>query len=185
MSSFGLSQIFPLLQPYNRGTKRLMRVSVFLLVILVVVLCAMWWISMSPARGMANRVHPGMTAQEVLDSGSGWISCTIRAVPPKVVPDAPLRYIEITNTAASDVATNSSSFPEDRPTRRWPSRRQFSNDLEHRIKSSGTPWEARFIFTGMMNRSDFTVTFGPDAKVTKVSTLHMQPAKPDTDPLAR
>jgi hypothetical protein len=145
----------------------------------------MWWVSMSSARGMASRIHQGMTAQEVMDSGSGWISCTIRALPPKVDSNHPVRYMEITNTASADVSTNSSSFPEDRPTRRWPSRRSFSSDLERRIRSSGLPWEATFVFTGMLNRSDFTVTFGPDAKVTKVSMLHMQPAKPDTDPLAR
>jgi hypothetical protein len=117
-----------------------------------------------------------------MDSGTGWISCSIHVVPPKGTND--LRHIEITSPASASVNTNSSSFPEDKPSRKWPSRRLFSNDLEHRIKTSNANWQARFVFTGVLSRSDFTVTFGPDAKVTDTTMLNIQPAAPTTDPLA-
>jgi hypothetical protein len=122
-----------------------------------------------------------MTVQEVMDSGSGWVSCSVRSVPAKVSSD--LHYIEITSPASASVNTNSSSYPEDKPSRKWTSRRQFSTDFERRIRSSGTPWQARFVFTGVMNRSEFTVTFGSDAKVSDVTMLNIQPAAPTTDPL--
>ncbi len=159
-----------------------MKVSLFLLVVAIVVLGFMWWVSMGPARGMISRVHPGMTAADVMDSGSGWISCTLRSEVPK---NGQLRFMAITSPAGSSVSTTSSTFPEDKPTHTWTTRRQFSGDLERRIRSSGTPWQAEFTFTGLLNRSSFTVTFGPDAKVSSVSLLHMEPAKPSTDPLAR
>lgn len=130
---------------------------------------------------MSSRVHRGMSVQEVMDTGSGWVSCTVKTVPPK--GSSNLRYIEITSPASAFVSTNSSSFPEDRPTRKWPTRRQFSNDLEHRIRTSNENWQARFVFTGILHRSDFTVTFGPDGKVNDVTLLHIQPAAPTSDPL--
>ncbi|HEU5403564.1 MAG TPA: hypothetical protein VFU86_19575 [Terriglobales bacterium] len=158
-----------------------MRVSVFLLTVAIVVLGLMWWISMGPARGMISRVHSGMSAADVMDSGSGWISCTLRGEASK---NGQLRFMAITSPAGSSVSTTSSTFPEDKPTRTWTTRRQFSNDLERRIRASGTPWEAEFTFTGFLNRSNFVVTFGPDAKVSSISMLHMEPARPNTDPLA-
>ncbi len=159
-----------------------MRVSVFLLTIGILVLGFMWWVSMGPARGMVSRVHAGMTPADVMDSGSGWISCTLRS---EAAKDGQLRFMAITSPAGSSVSTTSSTFPEDKPTRTWITRRQFSGDLERRIRSSGTPWRAEFTFTGLLNRSSFIVTFGPDAKVSSVSLLHMEPAKPNSDPLAR
>jgi hypothetical protein len=131
---------------------------------------------------MISRVHPGMTTQEVMDSGSGWISCTLRSDSTK---DAPLRYLAVTSPAGTAINTTSSTFPEDKPTRTWQTRRQFSNDLERRIRASGTTWEAKFVFTGVLSRSEFSITFGPDAKVKDISMLHMEPAKPSSDPLAR
>jgi hypothetical protein len=163
------------------GTNRLMRFVVFLVIVGLVVFGAVWWNSMAPARTMSSRVHRGMTVQEVMDSGHGWISCSIRTVPSK--GSSELRYMEITSPASASVNTNSSSFPEDKPSRKWPSRHQFSSDFDHRIRNSNAPWQARFVFTGVMNRSDFTVTFGPDAKVTDVTMLNIQPAAPTTDPL--
>jgi hypothetical protein len=131
---------------------------------------------------MISRVHPGMSVADVMDSGTGWISCTLRSEAPK---DRQLRFMAITSPAGSSVSTTSSTFPEDKPTHNWTTRRQFSADVERRIRASGTPWQVDFVFTGLLNRSNFTVTFGPDGKVTDVSMLRMQPAKPSTDPLAR
>lgn len=159
-----------------------MRVSVFLFTVAIIVVGFMWWVSLGPARGMISRVHPGMTAADVMDSGSGWISCTLRSEASK---DGQLRFMAVTSLAGASVSTTSSTFPEDKPTRTWITRRQFSDDLERRIRASGTPWQAQFTFTGFLNRSNFTVTFGRDGKVTDVSMLHMEPAKPSTDPLAR
>ncbi|MDT8067803.1 MAG: hypothetical protein ROO76_06505 [Terriglobia bacterium] len=159
-----------------------MRVSVFLVVVAMIALGLMWWISMGPARGMISRVHMGMSAADVMDAGSGWISCTLSS---EAARDGQLRFMAITSPAGSAVNTTSSTFPEDKPTRTWTTRRQFSNDLERRIRASGTPWQAEFTFTGFLSRSDFTVTFGPDGKVSDVSMLHMEPARPSTDPLAR
>ncbi len=159
-----------------------MRVSIFLLTVAIVVLGFMWWVSMGPARGMVSRVHPGMTAADVMDSGSGWITCTLQSEGAK---DGRMRFMAITSPAGSAVSTTSSTFPEDKPTRSWITRRQFSTDLERRIRASATSWQAQFTFTGFLSRSNFSVTFGPDAKVTAVSMLHMEPAKPNSDPLAR
>ena len=159
-----------------------MRVSIFLLGVAIIVLGFMWWVSLGPARGMASRVHPGMKLEDVIDSGSGWVSCTLSS---EAAKDGQLRFMAITSPPGSAVSTTSSTFPEDKPTRTWTTRRQFSGDLVRRIRASGTPWQAQFTFTGFLNRSDFTVTFGPDGKVTDVSMLHMEPAKPSTDPLAR
>jgi hypothetical protein len=158
-----------------------MRFVVFLVIVGLVVFGAVWWNSMGPARTMSSRVHRGMTVQEVMDSGSGWISCSFRNAPAK---SSEVRYIEVTSPASASVNTNSSSYSEDKPSRKWPSRRQFSADLERRIKASNTPWQARFVFTGVMNRSDFTVTFSPDGKVSEVTMLHIEPAAPTSDPLA-
>lgn len=159
-----------------------MRFTVFLVIIALIVFSAVWWNSIGPARSMSSRVHRGMTVQEVMDSGTGWISCSLRAVPPKGASD--LHHIEITSPASASVNTNSSSFPEDRPARKWASRRLFSTDLERRIKTSNANWQARFVFTGILSRSDFTVTFGPDGKVTDITMLNIQPAAPTTDPLS-
>ncbi len=158
-----------------------MRFFVFVVIIGLVIFGAMWWSSMGPARSMASRVHRGMTAQEVMDSGTGWVSCTVRSIPPK--GSSELKFIDITSPASASVSTNSSSYAEDKPSRKWPTRRLFANDLEHRIKSSNANWQAKFVFTGILHRSDFTVSFGPDGKVTDVSLLHIAAAAPSTDPL--
>ena len=159
-----------------------MRVSVFLVILAIVVLGFIWWVSMGPARSMISQVHSGMSAQEVMEAGSGWVACTLRTDPDK---NGSMRYMAITSPPGGSVNTTSSTFPEDKPKRNWTNRRQFSNELDRRIRASGKEWEAKFVFTGVLSRSDFTVTFGPDAKVSKISMLHMEPAKPSSDPLAR
>lgn len=158
-----------------------MRFVVFVVIIGLIVFGAMWWHSMEPSRSMLSRVHRGMTVQEVMDSGTGWVSCTLREIPPK--GSSEVRYMEITSPASASVNTNSSSYPEDKPARKWPSRRQFSADLDKRIRSSNATWHARFVFTGVLHRSDFAVSFGPDGKVNDVSTLHIEAAAPTSDPL--
>ena len=171
-----------MLTPFIGGKTRLVKISLFVVIVGVVVFGLVFWNSMGPARGMASNIHRGMTVFDVMESGSGWISCSLHAVPSKN-SKSQMPYIEITSPASASVNTNSSTFPEDRPARRWTSRRQFSADLERRIRASGTPWQAKFVFTGVMNRSDFTVTFAPDATVTNVSMLHLELAAPNTDPI--
>lgn len=161
-----------------------MKVFFVLLMIGAVLFAYLWWDSMLPARNMSSRIHRGMTPREVMESGSGWVNCTFRTTPAKAGSEAPVRYFDITSPASTYVNTNSSTFPEDKPTRRWVSRRNFSTDLEQRIRSSKSPWQATFVFTGMMNRSDFTVTFSPDGRVSDVGMLHLRLTAPDSDPLA-
>jgi hypothetical protein len=164
------------------GKTRLVKISLFLVIVGLIVFGLVFWNSMGPARGMASNIHRGMSVFDVMESGSGWISCSIHAMPSKN-PKSQMPYIEITSPASASVNTNSSTFPEDKPARRWTSRRQFSADLERRIRASGTPWQAKFVFTGVMNRSDFIVTFGADATVTDISMLHLELAAPNTDPI--
>ncbi len=160
-----------------------MRFFLFVAIVGIVLFVVLWWGSIGPARHMSSEIRTGMSTLDVMESGTGWISCTLQSVSKDRKRDGavPSNFIEITSPANASVNATSSSFPEDRPVRKWPSRRQFAGDLEKRIKSSNAPWEAKFVFTGIMNRSNFVVIFTPEGKVAHVSRLHMDLAAPDFD----
>jgi hypothetical protein len=141
--------------------------------LVVLILAGLCFFTLRSVNGPVNRMHEavqtGMTVREVLRTGTGWFSLNVSQEHEAAADDWPSVSFRPVNpdgvratysSVEGFIANKDYSFED------------AERLLEARIRASGKSWTAVFYFVGSPTRRNLRVTFGADARVSKVPQVY-------------